>query len=362
MKWKQEFSLKTIFAVSEKGTMKRLSESRRIDIDILKGFGLFLVITNHVGFGDFLYHYSYTFHMPLFFIVSGYLYKDKGESLQSRAKRKVMGLIVPYLFYGALFIVYDIGSAIWNGNVNGVWMPVKRFLLYPTIGIPNGGPLWFLPCMFLTDLFYTAIARSVHGRQKRWAVILLIAVIGFVYSATEFMPELPWSLQPTMVSILFFQVGQEISKAETEDRGDILHFPPWKLFLVGLTWLVLSHFNVTVDMKTSNYGNAILFILGGVLGTVFWWNIAVRMIGIKKNRIIETIKRATTYLSENAITFLCMNRFFINRLNALLNIDTFESMVLYKFGIKICILFITLLGCTIVRLLLSHQKGILSLL
>lgn len=186
--------------------------------------------------------------------------------------------------------MYDVGSAIWNGNVNGVWMPVERFLLYPTIGIPNGGPLWFLPCMFLTDLFYTVIARSVHGRQKRWAVILLIAVIGFAYSATEFMPELPWSLQPAMVALLFFQIGQVISNAETEGRRNVLHFPLWKLLLVGVTWLILNRFNV------------------------------------------------------------------------LLNIDAFESMLLQKFGIKICILFITLLGCTIVRNLVSHQKGILSLL
>lgn len=44
-------------------------------IDILKGFGIFFVVFGHVTHIGELRDYIWNFHMPLFFFVSGFLYK-----------------------------------------------------------------------------------------------------------------------------------------------------------------------------------------------------------------------------------------------------------------------------------------------
>lgn len=44
-------------------------------IDWAKSIGIMLVIMGHYGMGDKIYGtFIYAFHMPLFFIVSGYLF------------------------------------------------------------------------------------------------------------------------------------------------------------------------------------------------------------------------------------------------------------------------------------------------
>ena len=43
--------------------------------DILKGLGILLMIMGHVGFGELFSKYIHAFHMPLFFLISGYFYK-----------------------------------------------------------------------------------------------------------------------------------------------------------------------------------------------------------------------------------------------------------------------------------------------
>ena len=49
-------------------------QERKKYIDILKGIGIFYVILGHVTHTSFLFRYIYSFHMPLFFFISGMLF------------------------------------------------------------------------------------------------------------------------------------------------------------------------------------------------------------------------------------------------------------------------------------------------
>lgn len=53
-------------------------EKKRIDyLDIAKGIGIILVLVGHISKNDEINRFLYLFHMPLFFIISGMLYKEK---------------------------------------------------------------------------------------------------------------------------------------------------------------------------------------------------------------------------------------------------------------------------------------------
>ena len=64
-------------------------------LDVARGIGLLLVIISHsCGLSPYLINY----YIPLFFVVSGYLYKpgrSYGENMAHKAKR----LLVPYFGY-----------------------------------------------------------------------------------------------------------------------------------------------------------------------------------------------------------------------------------------------------------------------
>lgn len=51
-------------------------------VDALKGFGIILVAIGHSGCPQLLLHWIYIFHMPLFFMLSGLMFKDSEKSMR----------------------------------------------------------------------------------------------------------------------------------------------------------------------------------------------------------------------------------------------------------------------------------------
>ena len=51
--------------------MKELNKKRILWIDYAKAFAMFFVIFGHVNSGNYLTNWIYSFHMPLFFLLSG---------------------------------------------------------------------------------------------------------------------------------------------------------------------------------------------------------------------------------------------------------------------------------------------------
>lgn len=75
-------------------------------IDIMKGIGISCMVMGHAGapFTDFIY----LFHMPLFFMISGYLFKssyaDSYQQVWYFIKRKIKSLYIPYIVCESIFI------------------------------------------------------------------------------------------------------------------------------------------------------------------------------------------------------------------------------------------------------------------
>lgn len=65
-------------------------KTRDQSLDILRGMGIFLMVFDHVGWGTTVHTYIQSFHMTLFFIVSGYLWKN--EKLSSLAKKTIQDI------------------------------------------------------------------------------------------------------------------------------------------------------------------------------------------------------------------------------------------------------------------------------
>ncbi|NBH25961.1 hypothetical protein D3Z60_09125 [Lachnospiraceae bacterium] len=81
----------------------------RVDeIDIAKGLGILLVIVGHLLPEDsWMRQIIYSFHMPLFMILSGMVVSDKKESKLSNNIKKESNLIIAYLFWSVFYILFD---------------------------------------------------------------------------------------------------------------------------------------------------------------------------------------------------------------------------------------------------------------
>lgn len=94
-------------------------KKRESFIDVLRGIGILLVIIGHCKCPGLILKLIQSFHMPLFFIISGYLFTIKEESYVSYIKRIFKRYIVPYGILGAInYFLYLFYLYITNSNIN----------------------------------------------------------------------------------------------------------------------------------------------------------------------------------------------------------------------------------------------------
>ena len=116
-------------------------KERNKQMDVLLCLGIFLVVLGHVGpdswrtklFGWFV---IYSFHMPLFFFISGYFYKPEREENYGRnIFRMIRKFVVPYyvwnLVYAAIVFALD-GAGLVRFHLN---KSILNFFMVPPDGV-----------------------------------------------------------------------------------------------------------------------------------------------------------------------------------------------------------------------------------
>lgn len=199
-------------------------------IDAWKGFLILLVVIGHVvGAGrhisggvsqivlERMYEIIYSFHMPAFFFIAGYLWHPSG-AFAPFAKKKALRLIVPYFVFGfASIVLYSLfGSAAYQvataSSTNSTFYAERgvsswkvsiivllwggRFL--GTQGFVFNSVLWFLPCMFTTELSYFLITKAINRlsrwRSICWGALFVVMTCLFVVIKCSGVVHLPWGL------------------------------------------------------------------------------------------------------------------------------------------------------------------------
>ncbi|MEG2189653.1 MAG: acyltransferase family protein, partial [Christensenella sp.] len=86
------------------------TSSRITFVDFARTTGIFLIVMGHamgrmLHGGGLLYKYFYTFHVPLFFFISGYLFSCGKNGIGAFLYKKVKTLLVPYFCFGFISLV-----------------------------------------------------------------------------------------------------------------------------------------------------------------------------------------------------------------------------------------------------------------
>ena len=134
---------------------------RLVYIDMLKSFAIFMVVIGHRTDNAILEQYIYSFHIPLFFWISGYLFNpDKCERLSIFLSRRLRTLVIPYFTFAIisfLFWFFVVRGLSVRGQIYSLdpWYPFWG--LFYGIGVepwrnPLDVALWFLPCLFISEL------------------------------------------------------------------------------------------------------------------------------------------------------------------------------------------------------------------
>jgi fucose 4-O-acetylase-like acetyltransferase len=174
-------------------------------IDVARGIGIILVVYGHALSAHSLRYLIYSFHMPLFFFLSGLVTTYRPQDSPLIVLRKnILGLLFPYfLFAGLSFILWVITRSPSNAEMSKQFLSIfygngnNNLLVFNNI-------LWFLPCLFLTRMGFYAV-RSISGdRRFLFCALVAFSVIGYLYSLSLSDCKLFFGLETALTTIVFF--------------------------------------------------------------------------------------------------------------------------------------------------------------
>lgn len=181
-----------------------MAKARNDCIDVAKGLGIILVVIGHVmspvmsgnSILEWLYSVIYTFHMPLFFFVSGYVAKKlvtKPVAKTELIKQRLLRLMVPYCVWAVIYLPMKIILA-EHVRFSDEYKWYSFFL-----GNNPDGQLWFLYVLFVISIFMIFFVTS-----KNISALTILFMIGSILA-----PLIPFSIGFTSITLTFslHQVG-----------------------------------------------------------------------------------------------------------------------------------------------------------
>jgi fucose 4-O-acetylase-like acetyltransferase len=275
---------------------------RKIYLDYAKGFAIILMLFAHVISGDNLIKtWIFSFHMPIFFIISGILLSDKwmtitpcGEDCIEFFKKRLFSLGIPYLFWGIILTAFYSFLEYFSGNQ----MNYKEYLfgLFSLQGIDS---LWFIPCFFVAQLLalFSLRKRLFKGIAVGGCLIIFIIILFF----SSYFLKL-WSLRlllKMMVCFSFTYMGYWIGNIKLCDR-----IPVWISMCGLMIGAVLSQVNGFVGVGSLEFGNGLLFYINAIITSV-------SVIGLFNNLEVKYDLKILNFYGENTMILLCTNNLFI---------------------------------------------------
>lgn len=166
-----------------------MSERKRLDyLDMAKGIGILLVVIGHLQGKDIfalspyilpICTWIFSFHMPLFFIVSGILInykKDLDKDLNVLAKRRFRGIMVPYYCFSVCYLSVVLYALIIERSIMPGTLFVNLWYVLSTYGM---SVLWFLPALFLGELVFLYLFKKFDTRKSIIILLILTMIASF---------------------------------------------------------------------------------------------------------------------------------------------------------------------------------------
>lgn len=258
-----------------------MSEGKRNVVwDIVKGLGICFVVAGH-GFQGDVSRFFNLFHIPLFFFVSGLVFKIKDRSFKNIVDfflKCMKALWLPSLLYGIFYVV------VHNPFVSLGLYDLERYSLKSTVisiikhvGFLKTEPLesamWFLTAIFIGRFLLYGVLwiSSFFANNNRlqttieMALIVLIFCMGCLFFYKRI--RLPGNADNACSLVPFMYAGYKLKKT------NLSH--PWLIipsFVVVLAVLVLTE--KTLRMSRNEIVNPLFFLTVSAAGICFTYQLA----------------------------------------------------------------------------------------
>ncbi|MFN6527469.1 acyltransferase family protein [Nostoc sp. ChiSLP03a] len=260
----------------------RIVKERIEWIDCWKGLAIITVVVGHIV--NPVSKYIYWFHMPLFFFISGYLYKEKTD-YSTFFKKKILHLLVPYFSFLFLFTLLQYLPLIIDSLQQKKLLPIDQIIIYTLMIIWKQlygganlvlwfGVFWFVTCLFLTQQLYNPI--YIKFGSNNWLMIKIIlgcyclAMINYYLFKNIIFP---WNINVVAMALPFYWLGHMAAKSLLINSRILILVIIIFLaaFLLDTGSLLYFNFN----MKNATYGVLMFNVIIALSGIIITQQLAV---------------------------------------------------------------------------------------
>ena len=319
------------------------STARKRWIDVCRGIGMIFVLLGHNN-PPFI-KYIFGFHMPLFFILSGYLYKDsQTEEHPVKILCKISKrFLLPYILLSAVNLALH-NAHIYILSADSTGLPradiikyIKGILLIQSVNMPDCGPMWFLPVTALA-LFIFYLIRKLPNIYLRAFILLIFAALSqYIDSLKGTLPQ--HCLFCVLLAVLFYEIGYLIKIYNILEHS----FKPVKssliiigLFVLGFLIIKVNPANPWIDLNDGRFGLVPLTLLGATSVTI-----GIMYLSQIIEKIIPRFSKAFSYIGVHSILLLAFDSASNSWGGSLFSILGITSFTWYQALIlRSCILFV----------------------
>ncbi len=204
-----------------------MKSNRIVWIDYLKVIAIYWVVLGHQPITNHNVHdWIFSFHVPVFFFISGYLMKNyKFDWLFVwKNLKKLILVIVPYRAI-CMILNYAVDLTFYTDQVS-ITHNLSDPILYFLIGDSRVGPAWFLFVLFWMRITYCCLSQCLEFQYKDF-VIFVISLLGPLVVVTFSIEYNYYQIASFMIAFPFFCLGSNLrryipTKIEIGKRKSIL--------------------------------------------------------------------------------------------------------------------------------------------
>ncbi len=277
--------------------MSTQSSSKRILwMDIAKAIAIFAMIQGHTTpYGSTARNFIYSFHMPLFFLLTGFTAKNistLGE-FWMQLKKDFTRLVVPYVLVQTLngvisFLMYH------ENAMDSIRLRVEQLIWGSAIDVYGHscvGMIWFLIALFWAKTLYNLV-QVIFPSQYNWSVFLFLAILAKVLSNAQI--YLPQSIDVALMATLFICMGHYFK----EYFGFYKQYQIPIVFIAFGIWMLCVENGTYIELGGRWYPNMIWGILGAICGCLC---VCTFSQALESNKLLAKI---LGYFGRNTLTIL----------------------------------------------------------
>lgn len=225
-------------------------------LDISKGIAIILMVVGHTPIPDVFSRFIFAFHMPLFFIASGWTTNWEKLNFADFVVRRIRSIMLPFVCYSAIVLfVQIITNEIKGGGILLNWLQYGW----------QGYALWFVPVLFLASVLGHLI-HTVHSIYFRYSVMIGLVLVGAYLRYIDL--YLPWSMSSVPYACFFILLGTELKNFK------VLKMPRWILLAGGFMVTSLVTYFGKLDMAWNAVIPILPLIIGAVAGTMMVFSLS----------------------------------------------------------------------------------------